>query len=259
MSNLWFQKKPYAPSGKVAVGTVQGLGERDNQQDSFAAAGKDCAENGFLAVVADGMGGLVNSGQVSSIVVSAMTDAFAPGGGIAAKEQLFALLKRAISEAAALTEDRNYQSGSTVTACILQHGALNWVSVGDSRVYLWRGGALIQLNRDHDLARDLTVMALADQMTLEAVQSNPRRESLTSYIGRDFPRYIDFNQEPLWLLRGDKIVLMTDGVYRALTQAELNNCLKKSAVKCAAAIEKKIGKKQLHQQDNFTAVILEIL
>jgi len=246
------------PNGKISTGTVHEIGARESQQDSFSVCGSDCAENGIFAMVADGMGGLVNSGELSHAVVSAVNDAYAPGALTSEKEQLLVLLKRAIDKAAELTAQQNYQSGTTFVACILRHGKLSWVSVGDSRLYLWRNGGLIQMNRDHDFAHDLQTMTLSGQITWQEAENNPRRESLTSYIGRNFPRYVDFNAEPVTLLKGDRVILMSDGIYRALSQREISRCLGKRAARCAAGMKRLIRKKNLAQQDNYTAVILEV-
>lgn len=246
-------KKTYR---SIAAGIVQGLGARENQQDSYGvdASGR----SSVLAIVADGMGGLVNSDQVSRRIVDAMLDAYAPDGEIPARHQLLLLLKRAIEEAAAVTADSRYDSGSTLAACIAGPSGLSWISVGDSRVCLWRKGSLIQLSRDHDFAHELAVMALSGSYTLEEADVNPRRDALTSYIGKDFPKYVDFNPQPITLQKGDRVILMSDGVYRALSQQELCRCLAKGAAKSAKQIERMIQKKHLPQQDNFTAVILTL-
>lgn len=245
--------------GKVRIGQLQGLGDRDSQQDSFAVSGADCQHIGMLAVVADGMGGLVNSGQISSAVVEAVSDAYIPGSDAPASTQLLTLARSAIQRSAALTKDLTYKSGTTMIACILQNGGLSWMSIGDSRLCLWRNGGLIQLNRDHNFAHDLLVLTIGGQMTPEQAFANPRREALTSCISQEFPRYFDFNLEPVSLLSADRVILMSDGVYRTLTEQELCVALEQSADKSADLIKRQIEAKALPQQDNFTAVILEVL
>lgn len=256
---LFSVKSPSPASGRVSIARLQGLGARDNQQDSFAVAGSDCAEKGMLAIVADGMGGLVNSGQISSAVTKVMSEAYTPDPAQSGRDQLLSLTGKAIAEAESLTKDLTYQSGTTLIACILRKGGLSWMSIGDSRLCLYRGGSLIQLNRDHDFAHDLLLMTLRGQITMEQALHNPRREALTSHIGSEFPRYFDFNQEPVRLMQGDRVILMSDGVYRSLTQEELCQSLEKGADKSAELIRKRIEAKALPQQDNFTAIILEIL
>lgn len=256
--SLFRKKKISVPTGEVFVGKVHGLGARENQQDAYAVSGTDGNDGGILAVVADGMGGLVNSGELSAGIVDAMMDAYAPGGDLPAPVHLQLLLKRTIEAAADMTSGQAYQSGSTLVACMVQQKVLSWIAVGDSRIYLWRSGGMIQLNRDHDFAHDLTVMAIHEQVSFEDAQNNPRKGALTSFIGREFPRYIDFNPEPLTLMLGDRIILMSDGVYRTLSERELSKYLCRPAENCAKMISRRIRLKKMPHQDNFTAVILEI-
>lgn len=94
-------------------------------------------------------------------------------------------------------------------------------------------------------------------MTLREADQDPRRENLTSFIGGGFPRKVEWNPEPVLLLPGDKVVLMSDGVYRALSQQELARCLRGGASEAARALRGAVMEKRLPQQDNFTAVVLE--
>ena len=52
---------------------------------------------------------------------------------------------------------------------------------------------------------------------------------------------------------------MSDGVYRALSQEEMAGCLQGDVSRAACALRAMVTKKALPQQDNFTAVILEII
>ena len=133
------------------------------------------------------------------------------------------------------------------------------MSVGDSRIYLWRDGGLIQLNREHNFFHDLTLLALQGDLTFEEADADPRCENLTSYIGWGFPRSIEWNEDPVSLLPGDQILLVSDGVYRALSQDELASCLYKStAQRSAQSMHALIQKKDFSNQDNYTGIVLKI-
>ena len=265
---LWIGKKrrnrrrarqaPPPARGTVRTASVHELGQRDSQQDAWGIAGSDAPELGVLAAVADGMGGLVNSGQVSGALIQCLTESFAPGGETPPAQQLQLLLGQAVAAVEDLLRDSTAQSGSTLVVCLIRSGGLSWLSVGDSRIYLWRSGGLVQLNQDHDFRHDLTLLALQGDLTLEEADRDPRRENLTSFIGRGFPRKVDWNPEPVELLPGDKVLLVSDGVYRALSQAELAACLEGGADTAADAIRTAVHKKQFPQQDNYTAVILAV-
>ena len=61
---------------------------------------------------------------------------------------------------------------------------------------------------------------------------------------------------PLPLAPGDRVVLMSDGVYNALSREELNEALNAPPEKAARALESAIAGKGFSDQDNYTAVIL---
>lgn len=240
----------------IEVSAVHETGARDSQQDAYMTAGLKAPDKGILAAVADGMGGLVNSGQVSRAAAESLRDSFAPGGDIEPERQLKILLAQAVNRVEQLLRGETARSGTTLAACLIRDGTLSWISVGDSRVYLWRGGGLIQLTRDHSFEYELTLLALQGEMSLEEAESDPRGESLTSYIGGDFPAKIDWNREPVPLFPGDRVLIASDGVYRALSQRELAGCLSGRACEAADRIKRAIAGKALPRQDNFTAVIL---
>ena len=254
----WLRRSRAGRPLRVQTACVHGLGARDSQQDAFGLVGPETTGGQVLAVVADGMGGLVNSGQMSEANAAAMTDGYAPGEDCPPARQLQLLLKQALLRVDRLLEGSPVKSGSTLAACLIQADGLSWLSVGDSRIYLWRGGGLIQLSEDHDFSHDLTLMALQDEMTWDQADSDIRRERLTSYIGGGFPRKVAWNPIPVALRPGDRVLLVSDGVYRALSQAELAAMLALPARRCAQAVCAAIEEKRLPQQDNYTALILEL-
>lgn len=245
-------------SSVITTAYIHEQGARESQQDAFGITGEDAPAQGVLAAVADGMGGLVNSGQVSNGLIEGMMEAYAPSNEIPPARQLQILFMQALGRVEEIMKSSTTQSGSTLVACLVKDDQLSWLSVGDSHIYLWRNGGLIQLNQDHDFYHDLTLLAMQGDMKLSEADSNPRRENLTSYIGRGFPRKVEWNQEPIQLMVGDKVLLVSDGVYRALSQAEIADYLTGELQNAAQAIRTAIHKKRHPQQDNYTAVILEI-
>lgn len=264
---LWLRRRrgsgtiglPAPPCRGFRWAQLHEMGARNSQQDAFCLAGLESPEGVVLAVVADGMGGLVDSGQVSRALTNALCGGFVSGGTDAPARQLQLLFQQALEQVDTLQKGRTAQSGSTLVMCLIRDGALSWLSVGDSRIYLWRSGGLIQLNRDHDFHHDLTLLAMQNDMTFSEADQDPRRENLTSYIGGGFPRKVEWNPEPISLRVGDRVVLMSDGVYRALSQEEMAWCLRGDAEAAAEALRVAVTEKSLPQQDNFTAVVLEAI
>ena len=239
---------------KIRGACLHELGDRDSQQDAFLLT-KEGQE--VLAAVADGMGGLVNSGQVSTALVEALEEGWRRAEQCPPERRLQLLFRQALDRVEERLQNSTAQSGSTLVMGMVRDGALSWLSVGDSRIYLWRGGGLIQLSRDHDFHHDLVLLALQGDLTLSEADQDPRRDNLTSFIGRGFPRKVEWNQEPVPLRRGDRVLLVSDGVYRALSLEEMAACLDRPPEEAAAALGEAVRRKAYPQQDNYTAVILE--
>ena len=148
------------------------------------------------------------------------------------------------------------ESGSTLVMALLRQGSLTFLSVGDSRVSLYRRGALTQLNREHIYRRELALRGVNGEMPLEEAYTSSQGAGLTSFLGMGPLAHIDFPDAPLSLLPGDKLVLMSDGVYNALTDQELALAMEQPPEEAAQAIGRAIEEKNYQNQDNYTAVIL---
>lgn len=251
-------KRRPARKAVLSIGKVHAQGRRESQQDCFAVSPDELAEElGLLVVVADGMGGLSDGDMVSQTAVSAMLDGFC---NVRGEPRLVLLeLVRKANQAVnrLLGPDKLSKSGSTLAAALIKDGAVHWLSVGDSRIALLRGGELYQLNREHIYENELLLGAVNGTETFDGALTNPRRAGLTSYLGMGRLKYIDMPAQPLPLREGDKLILMSDGVYNALGDAELKAALGHSAQQAAKAVENAIEAKGYAAQDNFTAVIVE--
>lgn len=145
------QPAPPVPPGAVPqVGKLHQHGARASQQDCFSVSPTNLIHSfGLLAVVADGMGGLADGDKVSQAAVTAMMNGFYAAQG-RPEEVLLSLLGQANSEVNRLLGPDGYgKSGSTLVAGLVRDGKFYTLSVGDSRVCLYRGGVLYQLNREH--------------------------------------------------------------------------------------------------------------
>ncbi len=245
----------------VLVGNTHHIGEREDQQDSFGVSNimdKSYAmQNGILAVVADGMGGLANGGRVSALVVSSMIEMLSnTNGEMSEHQKLLKMLYFANSNVNELLRGEE-ESGSTVVATLIKNNVLSAVSVGDSHIYLYRKGTIIKLNRDHVYGEELDVCVGKGELDANKALADPRRGALTSYIGMGEIEYVDTFCIPL--MRGDKIVLATDGVYGTLSDNELAQILVHPPHKASMVIENAIFAKKKPHQDNFTAIIMEVL
>jgi protein phosphatase len=107
-----------------------------------------------IAVLADGMGGLMAGSEASQLAVEHVFMALA-ASTVRNTKQLHDAISRAhqaISEASAVKEMRS-QMGSTVVVWVAAQDHWRAAYVGDSRLYHWHQGELRQLSRDHSLAQ----------------------------------------------------------------------------------------------------------
>lgn len=248
-----------APSGTPVpqVGKLHAQGKRDSQQDCFSVSAPELwNSHGLLAVVADGMGGLKDGDQVSQTAVQAMINSFYDLQGEPAS-LLLTLLERANQAVNDLLgpEGRN-KSGSTLVAGLIRDEQFYFLSVGDSRICLYRNGNLLPLNREHVLRQDLLVQAVNGEQSLQEAAAHPSAGGLTSFLGMGRLRQVDLPSQPVSIQPGDRFLLMSDGVYNALSSQELAELLDQDPQQAAQAIGQAIEAKGYANQDNYTAVIL---
>ena len=247
----------------LEVGNAHHIGKRGNQEDSFAISDltddKLCRHAGVLAVVADGMGGLADGELVSGGVTSSVMREFPslPESWTMPQKLLY-LVERANEAGNAVTGGVKSHGGSTMLLTLIQDGSLWFASVGDSRICLVRGGGVVQLTRPHTYESDLDKKAACRDITFEAASADSQRKALTSYIGMGELCAIDYNNQPIQLLAGDWVVLMTDGVFNELTNAEIAHALSDNAPSAAERIERMVLAKGDPHQDNLTAVVFRI-
>lgn len=227
-------------------------GARKSQQDSFYVS----APGGrMLAVVADGMGGLADGDKVSQAAVTAMANGFFHAQGKPG-HVLLSLLEQANQAVNGLLgPDGLRHSGSTMVAALIENSTFHYLSVGDSRICLFRDGALYQLNREHIYCNELYTDGVNGLCSLQEAESHPKGGGLTSFLGMGELKYVDIPAQPVVIREGDVFVLMSDGVYNALTEYEMIQALSAPG-SIADALRSAIQAKGYSNQDNYTAVIV---
>lgn len=243
-------------SSGVRIGYVQHIGSRQTQQDSAGAT-----SSGEFAVVADGMGGLADGEVVSDLVVRSLLD-FAkdlgPNPDIAALLQIIQWTNLAVNTA--LGQDKLYQCGSTMVCSLIKNRKLLWASIGDSRIYLFRGGGLIQLNREHNLLHKQLAQAVQGDLSFRDIGPKSNLGNLTSFFGMGKLADVDFSVEPITLCRGDWTLLMSDGIYHFLSEAEILQGLYEGGDPQSACekIMMRVKAQNHPYQDNLSLVIQSV-
>ena len=239
---------------EISIGNAQSRGARDYQEDSFGYTPLDKVDsNGFVAVVADGMGGLAAGDKVSSYVVASllrMRDLISRGN-VSDK------FREMVSQ---LNHDVFYGGtggGCTLAAVYCRSDGIYWCSVGDSRIYLFRSELMFQLSEDGDYQNQLLDDVIAQRLSFEDMIANEKKDSLVHYIGSKSEPMPDVNTRPLVPRLGDKLLICSDGVYNALSDEEMSLALHNTAQQAADALASAIISKNYTNQDNNTMIVLE--
>lgn len=246
------------------VAIISVLGNRDEQQDSF---GYSLKESGGMVVVCDGMGGYQGGQAASRIAVESVISDYDNKSEII--ENVFFLksaTKKANDEVLNLRQSSSELSGagSTLVALLITENKLFWNSVGDSRAYLIRDEQLVQLTLDHNYNTVLNDRFDIGEITLEEFEKeNKRGEALISFIGLGEEILVDYNKKPLFLEKYDKIIIMSDGLYKLLEDEEIGRIVTNFSDigEALQALEMKAQKNASENKlsrDNMTVALIKI-
>lgn len=260
---IWRSREPRYD---VASGISQGA--RDYQEDAITADFPVGAEAGFV-VLADGMGGHA-AGDVASKIV--LTEVFSELKFHFADVQSFEArapeILRGVADFANDTLRQHTRShpetegmGATLVVPALVENRLWWISVGDSPLYLFRGGKLTQLNEDHSMAPQIDFMVKSGLMDPEVAANHPDRNCLISVLmGTRIPK-IDCPARPYDLQAGDIVLCASDGV-QFLTNAQiekvLNKYRKSRSTEIAERLLEELVKLDDPDQDNISFTVIKV-
>ncbi len=236
------------------------LGARETNQDSVATVVTDSAT---LAVVCDGMGGHSDGARAAAITEQTLCEFFKE----TARPLLDPLgfLHRALGAAHqkvvlhSITIPVETRARATCAVCIIQDGSAYWAHVGDSRIYLIRGGRVLQRTRDHSHVELLLREGLiqADEM-----QSHPMRNFVESCIGGEalLPEMSIGLRVALQV--GDVILICTDGLWGCVPDADLATAISTPAVPMQDALQA-LAERAVRAggaaADNTSAIAIRIL
>ena len=248
---------------ELTVGSRTDVGPRKMNQDHHGS----WPDLG-LYVVADGMGGH-NAGEVAShlaietihsfIAESATTADITWPFGIETKNSIDT---NRLTTAVRLANRKIYHEGTknpdlsgmgtTVVAALVAGDRITIVSVGDSRLYRLRDGALEQLTKDDTWLASV----LGEKQAEDADPQHPLRHVLTSVVGTKDDVKPGSREEQL--VPGDRFLLCSDGVHGKLDSAALTSVLAtaSSAVDGAASLVSEAITRGT--SDNATALVINV-
>ena len=205
----------------IAQGTRIG-GRRINQD----RVGHWSTSSSLLMVVADGLGGHPRGEVAAEIAIQVMGAAFQREARPALVDPHSFLFRSIGAAHAAILRDGETRELSdtprtVLVACVVQDGMAHWTHVGDSRLYLMRGGRILHRTRDHTVVQELVD---SGRIREEAAMTHPERNRLLQCLGG----YAAPTPQPTTrarLSRNDIVLLCSDGFWNPLTQRQLVHAL----------------------------------
>jgi serine/threonine protein phosphatase PrpC len=185
---------------------------------SFKPSPAHLAQQGQLLVVADGVGGAQGGREASHWAIRVAVERYYDMSGADLGSNLRTAIEVANSSLYQYIQSTGVrESGCTMAAAVIHGNTLHVANVGDSRVYLLRGGQITRLTRDHTLAQQK-----ADQGIIqpEQVDTDSGSHVLTRSMGANQTVQVDLFP-PLQLVPGDVVLLCSDGLTDMLKDAEI--------------------------------------
>ncbi|RYF71261.1 MAG: serine/threonine-protein phosphatase [Comamonadaceae bacterium] len=215
-------------------------------------------ERYVVCLVADGAGGHGGGDVAAATARSSVLAGFAAAPALDG-----ATLRRLIEQANRDVVARQAEGGklaamrSTVVlaAIDLHQDQFAWAHSGDSRAYLFRGGALVARTVDHSLVQQLVAGGMLDE---EGARLHPQRNMLLSALGSvdELPEIAV--SAPMPLAAGDVLLLCSDGVWEPLGDECLRETLQASRTpsQWIEQLDLAVKARAKPGHDNYTALAI---
>jgi serine/threonine protein phosphatase PrpC len=227
-------------AGRTDIGQL-----RENNEDVIVSSDR-------LALVADGMGGHPG-GEIAASVVAGLVPASFAGQSVDELEAAIRAANWAIRDRA-VAQPELEGMGTTICAVgLLTDGQLALVNVGDSRAYLWHGGALKQLTQDHSVTADLVQRG---ELRAEEAAKHPYYGVLTRALG--VGPDVEIDRSTIAVDKGDRIVVCSDGLFNELSSLEIASAMAGGG-DVASVVDNLIDGAIAHGgRDNVSVVVAEV-
>lgn len=241
---------------EVGFKSDKGL-QRHNNEDACFVLPHD---NVYL--VADGVGG-GNAGEIASrTAVKEIADYIEnhpfdnAGNKYAIVNYMQACLDRAnekIFENARRYRENTGMATTSAIVCI-REGVAYIANVGDSRVYLFRDGKLVQLTEDHTYVNTLLNAGIISQ---EQAASDSRKNVITKALGAEKTVEPDFFQ--VKISKDDIFILCTDGLYDELDDFKMIEIIENNTSMSDVCAEMVAAANRSGGRDNITLISLRVM
>ena len=192
------------------------IGGSEEQQDRVKVVSGASAR---LLALADGVGGHEGGALAAQALVDVAAESFRTFERLA-EDTPAQLLERIVLEAHerinAIGRQRGLKPHSTCVLLYLDAEAAAWAHVGDSRLYRFAEGRLVERTMDHSIVE---LMRLQGRVTEAEMRTHRDRNRLYEALGGDRPPQLEAGGKEI--AAGDGFLLLSDGVWENVADADL--------------------------------------
>lgn len=227
------------------------------------AVNQDCpgyleSDGAYCLIVADGVGGYKRGEYASRLAVDSVKESFQtnPGADEKAVRLYMETAARHISDVISKTPDVESMK-TTLSVLCLDGYQITGAHIGDSRIYVFHGGKVFYMSRDHSVVMR---MVQCGELGVEEIRGHPKRNVLTSAIGKNPPKELDCVTFDISLDPMDGVLVCSDGFWELITEDEmitrLSGC--SNAEHWLRGMEQLVGNRQSGRSDNYTCLAAKI-
>lgn len=223
---------------------------------------EDAANNWLISntqgcwVMADGLGGHGGGDVAADMAANSIIEAYKnnPEFSAGQLDTLLAMAHQAILQGQQ-QNDRVSAMRSTAVVLMLQGKQALWAHIGDSRLYYFSHGLIVQQTKDHSVPQ---VMVDAGHIRADAIRHHEDRNRLTRSLGNPGKLRTTVLEQAIEVHPGDAFLLCTDGFWEFVTESDMQATLANASapVDWLAAMERILQSRAPDSHDNYTATAL---
>jgi len=143
--------------------------------------------------------------------------------------------------------------GATVVTALLNGPVMSIAHVGDSRIYLYRGGQLQQLTLDHSLVMEQVRRGL---ITREEAERSEMQNIIIRALGAE--ENVEVDVDEVFLMPGDQVVLCSDGLTRMVPDPGIAEIIADAASSQEAADRLVDAANEQGGEDNISVIVVRV-
>lgn len=189
------------------------IGNRSENEDSYAFG--QAAPYQMYAVLCDGLGGHGGGSTASKLAATAL-EMLGRSPALPTESQIRMQMELANQQILEKRQNSSHMK-TTAVALYIEHNKAIWVHIGDSRLYHFHNGKLVDFTKDHSVCQIAVAM---EEITRREIPNHPDRSKLLKVIG-DNAITPEFHSVVTLAPGNHAFLLCSDGLWERLQEDEI--------------------------------------